>query len=404
MGELTFQWLLDQAVRQKVQVPVLEVGLCQGSLLLERFSCKSRVTRKSTKFLKKTKSLLSFFLNKTVPSFCDYNPAQPVCYIYFDGGVKLLTVKDVEEVAASQLYISRVRSVHRVIPVVHSVDTLYTAKAWVEENELFCELRAGSLRVESKHELVTEEQLVEPVLRLLKTIVQLFVKAEQGFQFFHFDLVFDESRSPFIVAVKKIVTEQTTVIRAIRSAQVKKWRISLILSEDSFSISGSDADCAEFSPLSKGEYPASKQLLACPVSPSFVTMISRTIDKCRRKEENERNCQNNVERISQNQRDFKTISLKQFNHNFSTIEGLIHYLEKSRPRVWARDLKKTRAEESSIITPTSFKTRKTSVCTSAHALPVSCILPPLKAALHRSERCVRRLTEKYSKCKIPSLA
>lgn len=365
MEDKSFNWFLSECCNRKLRLNILETGICRGSLLLDWFYTDQfgQISRKPKKDATRTKHLLSYFLNQRHPVLEEYNPDKVICYLYHKTGVKVVTSKDSIELAENQLHGLQVRSIHMALTNSLNYYKAFRLHAWSEGGELCHKLTYGRIAKDMNEE-VTDVAIYEKVLSVVIYLSDILAKSQlKNISKIKIDLVTDATNVIHIVKVLELGLDDTfmrseAIIRNLaRRPSFKQYEES----------SEEDISGTEFEGLQSGmriiqdykkkstdyKMPIKKNI--APNSPVFLEMIAKTIDRERKVQEHFEKIKNKKllleNKIEHNNRKiFQLRSLKQprenipKKHAISSVNDLLYYVEKTRPRIWLCDLVEDKVE------------------------------------------------------------
>ena len=359
MEDKSYSWLLSQLHLRKVPIKFLETGFCRGLKLMNWFHLDSSgfIELKPIKETSRTKFLLNTFLNQRAPFLGEYNPEKVICYLYHRKGIKIITAKDALELAKNQLHGLQVRSIHMALTSTPNYHKVYRIASWNDNGELHNSLTYGKFSKENNEE-VKDQVMCERALSLTMFLSDFMYKTCAKFiKSMKIDLTVDSSGQLYIIKVRELqITDESaksdTMLRgAIRHATLKA------LEPQSEEVSLDEAQ-ENYVPLKiihekehrrkDNNYKINLRKVAPTNSNTFLEMIAKTFDRERKaqqraemmtskKNELEGNAEVNRRRLFQQKslKSFKDQLSKQ--QNFNSINDLLYYVEKTRPRVWLKD-------------------------------------------------------------------
>ena len=302
----------------------------------------------------RTKILLNFFLNHRVPILEEYNPEKVVCYLYHRKGVRTVTAKDAIELAENQLHGLQVRSIHLALSVSSNYYKIYRVTASNNKGELNYALTYGHIHKEFDEE-IKDPVLCEQALSLLFYLSDFIYKNELKYIIsIKIDLISDLSGQFHIIKIKDIslskeFIKSDYIIRGI-------GRNTTLKMTDFTSDDDNNLETDVLNPLfyknsyekdqKKREGQLKIQLKKPTASNSnvFLEMIAKTIDRDRKNQEFLEIITDKRKDLEQageidNKKLFKQRSLKKIREkfrkkpSFKSINDLMFYVEKTRPRI-----------------------------------------------------------------------
>lgn len=359
MEDKSFNWFLSECCSRKLRLNILETGICRGSLLLDWFHTDQfgQISRKVKKDSTRTKHLLSYFLNQRHPVLEEYNPDKVICYLYHKTGIKVVSSKESIELIENQLHGLQVTSLHMTLSNSLNYYKAYRLQAWSEGGELCHKLTYGRIAKDMNEE-VTDAVIYEKVLSVIIYLSDILAKSQlKNISKIKIDLVTDAANSIYIVKVLELGLDDTfmkseAIIRnLVRRPSFKQYEES----------SEEDISGGEFEGLQSGmkviqeykkkntDYKMPLKKNKAPNSKVFLEMIAKTFDRDRKVQEYHEKIKNKkllLENCSEhnNRKIFQLKSLKYprenipKKHAISSVNELLYYVEKTRPRIWLCDV------------------------------------------------------------------
>ena len=386
MEDKSFNWFLSECCTRKLRLNILETGICRGSLLLDWFQTDQYgvVVRKPKKDTTRTKHLLSYYLNQRHPVLEEYNPDKVICYLYHKTGVKVVTSKDSIELAENQLHGLQVRSIHMALASSLNFYKAFRLHAWSEGGELCHKLTHGRIAKEMTEE-VTDGVMYEKVLSIFIYISDALAKNQfKNISTIKLDLVTDSAGAVYIVKVVELVlddsfTKSEAIIRNLaRRPSLRQYDESSeeeISNEDIEGIQNEMKFLQELRKKNTSDFKMPLKKRSAPNSVMFLEMVAKTIDRERKVQEFNEMIKNKKMMLENNhasnhKKVFQMRSMKHTRENIpkkhaiKTINELLYYVEKTRPRIWLKDVvEDTKAHEVQVESMTTkSRYNKTSEC------------------------------------------
>lgn len=357
MEDKSYTWLLTEMSNNKIPLKILETGICRGSKLLNWFYSDPMgiVCKKPIKGSPRTKHLLNYFLNQRVLILEKYNPEKIICYLYHRKGIKIVNAKEAIELAGNQLHGLQVRSIHLALPSSANYHNIYRISALNNNGELHNTLTYGKLSKDSNEEIkdpVISERAHSLIVYLSDLILKHYLKYIKSLKI---DLIADINGQFHIIKVKELVLSDSSVghesfkRRSGRAVTLKTQEDSSEeLSEEPDAVYGQIKIIHEKDQRKKDigyKYPLKKS--TSENSDVFLEMIAKTFDRERKTQEAleiikcKREEIESADKVNK-RKAFQMNSLKSTKESlpkkcFNSINDLLYYVEKTRPRVWLKD-------------------------------------------------------------------
>ena len=377
MEDKSYSWLLSELSTSKSVLKILETGICRGSKLLNWFSTDNAgiVINRPLKENSRTKFLLNYFLNQRVPILEEYNPDKVICYLYHRKGRKIVTAKDTVELAENQLHGLQVRSIHMALPSSTNYYIVYRVNAWSENNELQTDVTYGKFSKDA-FEIIKDPVASDKAITIAAYIIDLLLKHYmKSTKSIKIDLIPDVSGQMHILKIKELLLIDANAVPSmfpkgfVRSGTLRAYE----LSSEEISIEDNDSDRPPIRMLLEKEQKKKEtsnkihlKKNTAENSVVFLEMLANTIDKERKLRENQeiltnkRKALNNRESLDQ-RKIFQLRSLKSNRDSFTkraginSINDLLFYVEKTRPRIWVKDTKEDDTPATALQFPSSLK-------------------------------------------------
>lgn len=359
MEEKPYKWFLQEVCNKHISLKILETGICRGTKVIAWYenTLSDEVTLKSIKMQSKTRYLINYFLNQRVPILEEYAPEKLICYLYHKTGKRIVTAREAIELAENQLHGLQVTSVHMAI---NSNTEIFTLSAINIGSELNTEIFISRFGKYSSQTL-KDPAIIEKIIHLLVQISDFIIRiTAQEIHEVHLDLLIDNVGSLTIIKITDLKLK--TII--MRPGFYRKSSIKLIQrdhsSEESIeSIESPYMNKVAFTLHEKEKKPLS---LKVPInkplpknSHNFLEMIANTIDKDRRKYSVQNYFQKRkekeieIERAKEKEKEMEgklhpLCKRKSFRESrtmkksLCSLNDLLFYLEKTRPKIWIKDI------------------------------------------------------------------
>ena len=360
MEDKSYGWFLSELSTSKSVLRFLETGICRGSKLLNWFYSDANgvVSQKSLKENSRTKLILNWFLNHRLPMLGEYNPDKVICYLYHRKGRRIVSAKDAVELAENQLHGLQVCSIHMALN--NSVDhyKCYRMHAWNENNELQTKLTYGKF-IKDKNEQVKDQVITEKATSMTLYISDLFSHRYVKFvKSIKIDMILDSSGQLHVLKVKELTLSElslrpTSLNRAY--ARSGSMEIKDSSSEEVSIDEGNSSNHQQMKTIYEKEQ-KKKDLIAKvnarKINPQnsdvFLEMIAKTFDRERKARETQEILEDRRKALEKEEnmskrRLFHKNSLKTLRetvpkkNGFNSINDLLYYLERTRPRTWVKD-------------------------------------------------------------------
>ena len=359
MEDKSYGWLLSQLCTSKSVLRFLETGICRGSKLLNWFYSDPNgiVSQKSLKDNSRTKLILNWFLNQRLPMLGEYNPDKVICYLYHRKGRRIVSAKDTVELAENQLHGLQVRSIHMALhnPIDHH--KVYRMHAWNENNEIQTILTYGKF-ITDKSEAVKDQVVTEKATSMTLYISDLISRNYMKFvKSIKIDFISDVTGQLHVLKVKEL-TFSEMVLRPISLNRGYARSGSMKIHEPSSDEVSIDEMNNSNHPQIKAFYEKDQKRKDITTkvharkstqqnSNVFLEMIAKTFDRERKARETKEILENRRKSLenedTSKRKVFYKTSLKSLRdylpkkNGFGSINDLLYYLERTRPRIWVKD-------------------------------------------------------------------
>jgi hypothetical protein len=354
MEEKNYNWLLSEFVSSKVSIKILETGICRGSKVLDWYGTDPSgfIIRKPLNKNSRTKNLLNTFLDQRLPLLEQYNPDKVICYLYHHKGRRIVSPKDTIELAENQLHGLQVNSIHMALSSAINYYEAYRMTAWNKNNELKTELMYGKFSKDFT-EIIKDPVICDKAINVTLHIADFLSKVHKKYiQSIKIDLIPDNLGHMFILKVIELVINDISSSNYFFKGLIRSGTIKDQSSED---ISIEDTEYVSHLPIrlldrehKKKEY--TKIYIKKPNAkntPVFLKMIAKTFERERKAIENKEILKFTKQALSQEntikRKNFQMKSLRSFNveklktKSINSVNDLLYYLEKTRPRIWVKD-------------------------------------------------------------------
>jgi flagellin-specific chaperone FliS len=340
MDERSYKWFLQEVSNSHLSVKILETGICRGTKVTSWFgnTKTEEVFCRATKVVTKTRYLLNYFLNIRVPMLEEYAPEKIVCFLYHRNGKKLVTAKEAIELAENQLHGLQVTSIHMAIT---SYTEIFTVVASNVDGELATEVtvnKFGRMTGQS----IKDHSEIEKIINFLVHINELLVKfSNKEVQ----DLTLDLTKDLMGALVLVKITDLKFKVLSLQRTLMRKSSIKLITQESSSEESLSEEELPNLYRSSISSYiNKDKTSIKIPTkkpqnnSQEFLEMIGKTIDKDRKKiyENIDFPEDPSLGHLKSQRKSFRESRTSK--KSWDSLNDLLFYLEKTRPKVWVKDL------------------------------------------------------------------
>ena len=355
METKSYNWLLYQFSQRKINLNILEVGISKRDKLIDWFRMDSNnniVRNTITPPNNLTKYLVSYFLSKRSPILDEYNPDKYICYLYHKTGRKIITAKEASEMANNQLHGLQVESIHMIPPDIKT-NNIYTIESSNRNNELHTEIYfhkfTNNLKIPFK-----DQEIADKIMNFVLNLCECLSRFSKPIQSIKLDLFYATNGQIFLIKANEIIFSDET------GKDFKKLP-NLGIQEDEYSEDPLNHSRKE---PHKFKIPLSKPLQHN--SSEFLEMIAKTIQKIRKKKmisdyfaqkTKETSFKRNISKINSSRYNKDNIA----ENNLSTMNDLLKYLEKTRPKDWIRDVSKKNNYLAAVSTKKLYQSRRVSL-------------------------------------------
>ncbi|OMJ77701.1 hypothetical protein SteCoe_22648 [Stentor coeruleus] len=352
----------------KIPLKILETGICRGSKLLNWFYSDPMgiICKKPIKGSPRTKHLLNYFLNQRVLILEQYNPDKIICYLYHRKGIKIVNAKEAIELAGNQLHGLQVRSIHLALPSSANYHNIYRISALNNNGELHNTLTYGKLSKDSNEEIkdpVICERAHSLIVYLSDLILKHYLKHIKSLRI---DLIADINGQFHIIKIEELTLSDSSAgqdsfkRRNGRTVTLKTQEDSSEeLSEEPDTVYGQIKIVHEKDQRKRdANYKISLKKNTSENSDVFLEMIAKTFDRERKTQEALEIIKYKREEIESadkvnKRKAFQMNSLKSSKESlpkkcFNSINDLLYYVEKTRPRVWLKDSQSNEIQSNTI--------------------------------------------------------
>ena len=361
MEKKTYNWLLYQFAQRNICLNILEVGICKRDKLLDWYSLdqKNSIRRNSvTTPNNLTKYLLNHFLAKRSPILDEYRPDKFVCYLYHKSGKKIITAKEAAEMANNQLHGLQVLSIHMALP---GIDTpkIFRVSCINKNNELSTDISVENFYKEGGGNSLKDQEIADKIMNFTLNICEILGRFSKPIESMKLDVIISSAGLVYLIKAIELVFSVNGASDGIRDLR-RKSTFKYKDEESSPEITDEEEQSNGLLFNREGETKTKdssryKIPLSKPVqnnSVVFLDMIAKTIEKKRKNEiiheyftkkpsniEGYGNYKRSVFRLNS----FQSIKDKDTESKIATMNDLLAFIEKTRPRNWIKDLSKSSA-------------------------------------------------------------
>lgn len=350
METKSFNWLLFQLAHRQISVNILEVAFCRREKVLDWYCMNSNLQVHRNKVVAPSnlvRFMMSYFLSKRNPVLDEYRPEKFICYMYHKGGRKIINAKDAAEMVNNQMHGMEVITLHMALQGVDD-SGVYRVSCSNLNNELHLEIESKKFEKERGTQ-IKDQSIADKIVTFIVNLCEQMGRFSKTLISMNLDLLLTPSQQIYLINIDDLTFQKETFTSSRDFQRVSNFKLSDGSSED---ISEDDVQHNIIIPekeprkkdINKIRVPLSKPIVNN--SPVFLEMIAKTIQKKRKiqylndyfdrkKFQTEDNQDLKKNSFHFNSRDtFKDLNLEK---RLESLNDLLKYLEKTRPKNWIRD-------------------------------------------------------------------
>lgn len=359
--------------QRQISVNVLEVAFCRREKVLDWYCLNSNLQVHRNKLASPSnlvRFMMSYFLSKRSPVLDEYRPEKFICYMYHKGGRKVVNAKEAAEMVSHQMHGMEVISMHMALPGVDD-SIVYRVICNNSSNELHLEIEVKKFEKE-KGAQIKDQLTADRIVNFVVNLCEQMGRFSKTLHSMNLDVLISPSHQVFLINIHNLTFHKETFDGSRDFQRVSSFKLSDCSSEE---ISDDEVQHniiilekeSRKKELNKIRVPLSKPVVNN--SPVFLEMIAKTIQKKRKiqylndyfsKKKFHTEDSQDLKKASYlfTSRDtFKELNLEK---RLDSLNDLLNYLEKTRPKNWIRDT--TNIQKFSTLKPPSSRKMSIDKC------------------------------------------